>query len=68
VTGAGTKRSEASRRPQHSDEALELKLQLTRAADALAELYELLENYAPTWYTKHHKEKAESALRLIKKL
>jgi hypothetical protein len=68
VTLAGTEQSDASSFPQHPNEALEMKLQLTRATDVLAELYELLEKYAPTWYTQHHHEKAESALRLVKKL
>jgi hypothetical protein len=68
VPAARTKQSDASSFPQHSNEALEMKLQLARAADVLAELYELLEKYAPTWYTQHHHEKADSVLRLLKKL
>jgi hypothetical protein len=67
VTVAGTQQSEASSCLPHSNEALEMKLQLTRATDVLAELHELLEKYAPTWYTQHHHEIAESALRLVKK-
>ena len=35
-------------------------------SDALAELYGLLEGYAPTWYTFDHHERAESALRSMK--
>jgi hypothetical protein len=44
-----------------------MQLRLTQVADALAELYNLLEQYAPLWYTQEHHEKAESALRLTKK-
>jgi hypothetical protein len=35
-------------------------------AAALEDLYELLEEYAPAWYTQEHREKAEAALRMIK--
>lgn len=45
--------------------ARELKPQ--QLADALEELYELLEEYGPSWYTQEHREKAESALQLLKK-
>jgi len=62
VTLGRTEQSDASSFSQHSNEALEMKLQLTRATDALTELYELLEKYAPTWYTQLHHEKAKSAL------
>jgi hypothetical protein len=68
VTPARTERSDAGSSPRHSNQVLEMKLQLARAADVLAELYELLEKYAPTWYTQHHHEKAESTLRLVKKV
>jgi hypothetical protein len=68
VTPECTEKSHASSFSQHSNEALEMKLQLTQTTDVLAELYELLEKYAPTWYTQNHHEKAESALRLVKKL
>jgi hypothetical protein len=37
-------------------------------ADALRELYELLEEYGPRWYTKEHHEKAWSALESAKPL
>jgi hypothetical protein len=49
------------------NEASEMTLQLTQLADALAELYGLLEGYAPAWYTLHHHKRAESALRSMKK-
>jgi len=53
--------------PKQMNESSEMRLQLTQLADALAELHELLEGYAPTWYTLHHHERAESALRSVKK-
>lgn len=34
------------------------------AEEALRELFELLEDYAPSWYTKEHHERAIAALRL----
>jgi hypothetical protein len=33
---------------------------------AFLELFELLEEYAPTWYTEQHHERAFSALRVLK--
>jgi hypothetical protein len=51
---------------QHPDDASGMSLQLTRGAEALAELYELLEEYAPSWYRQQHHERAESALRLLR--
>jgi hypothetical protein len=68
VTPERTERSDAIRFPRHLNQVLEMKLQLARATGALAELYELLEKYAPTWYTQSHHEKAESTLRLVKKV
>jgi hypothetical protein len=34
--------------------------------EALADLYHLLENYAPSWYGKEHHEKAAAALFAVK--
>jgi hypothetical protein len=68
VTLAGTKQSEASSCAQHSNAALEMKLQLARATDLLPVLCELLEKYAATRYSRNHRKKAESALRLVKEL
>ena len=65
---AGTKRSEASSCEQHSNAALEMKLEMARATDVLPVLYELLEKYTATWDKQNHHEKAESALRLVKEL
>jgi len=54
--------------PKQMNEASEMRLRLTQLTNALAELHELLERYAPTWYKLHHKERAESALRSVKKI
>jgi hypothetical protein len=34
----------------------------TRLYGALKSLFDLLENYAPIWYTKHYHDKAKTAL------
>lgn len=34
----------------------------TRLYGALKSLFDLLENYGPLWYTKHHHAKAKTAL------
>lgn len=44
----------------------ETALTLAEVAHVLSELYELLEEYAPSWYTKEHHDKAVAALRLAK--
>jgi len=33
--------------------------------EALKMLYDLLEGYAPPWYTEEHRDKAEAALRIV---
>ncbi len=62
-----TEQAEVGSFPKQMNEASEMTLQLTQLADALAELYGLLEGYAPTWYTLHHHKRGESALRSMKK-
>lgn len=42
-----------------------LELQRSKLTDALGELYGLLEEYAPAWYTESHHERAKFALRLV---
>ena len=37
-----------------------------RLIDALSDLYDLLEKYAPAWYTQAHHAKAEFALHRVK--
>jgi hypothetical protein len=63
-----TQQPELARTRQDSYEIRAAKVQLQRATDALAELYQLLEDYAPAWYAQHHHQKAESALRVLKKV
>jgi hypothetical protein len=41
---------------------------VTGAADALAQLYRLLEDYSPSWYEKRHRQKAEGVLRKLGRL
>ena len=63
-----TQQSGPARYRRYSNDEPDAKLELARVKDVLAELYELLEDYAPTWYTEQHHKKAASALRLTKKL
>jgi hypothetical protein len=51
---------------QLAEDATGIRPHLTRGAEVLAELYELLEEYAPSWYRPQHHERAESALRLLR--
>jgi len=67
VIPGSTEQLEISSFPKQMNEASEMSLQLTQLTDALAELYGLLEGYAPTWYPFDHHERAESALRSMKK-
>jgi hypothetical protein len=62
-----TEQLEISSFPKQMNDASEMSLQLAQLTDALAELYGLLEGYAPTWYIFDHHERAESALRSMKK-
>jgi len=38
------------------------------AADALAELHYLLNDYAPEWYTERHNQRTEEALKILGRL
>ena len=62
-----TEQLEISSFPKQMNEASEMSVPLKQLTDALAELYGLLEGYAPTGYTFDHHERAESALRSMKK-
>jgi hypothetical protein len=44
----------------------EMQQQLMRMAEALSELYDLLEQYAPSWYTAERHEKTKAALQGIR--
>lgn len=37
-----------------------------RLLEVLSELYELLEDYSPTWYTEEHHRRIQSALHMRK--
>ena len=57
-----------SHQSQHiSDGASRPKTRLAQVSKALAELYELIEKYAPMFYTKLHHDHAAKALRLVGK-
>jgi len=40
--------------------------EVVKLREALKTLYDLLEEYAPPWYTEEHPDKAEAALRFVK--
>jgi hypothetical protein len=43
----------------------QLESQRAKLGEALRELYDLLEEYAPAWYTEDQHNRAKSALRLV---
>lgn len=45
---------------------LDVVLDKAVAVETLAELYELLEEYSPTWYTEEMHHRAEAALRVLR--
>jgi hypothetical protein len=49
------------------DEVKHGAAEVLKVREALKMLYDLLEEYAPAWYTEEHHDKAEAALRLVKK-
>ena len=44
-----------------------LESQFKTVAEAFLELFELLEEYAPTWYTEEHHNRAVAARRMLLK-
>jgi hypothetical protein len=46
------------------DDAEHRAAEVLKLREALKTLYDLLGEYAPSWYTEHH-EKAEAALRFV---
>lgn len=48
-----------------SDKANVLEGQSVSAAEALREFFNLLEEYAPPWYTEQHHDRAKVALRIL---
>ena len=49
-----------------SDDTKSLSARVLQLREALKMLYDLLEAYAPVWYTEEHHDKAEDALRSAK--
>jgi hypothetical protein len=50
----------------HLPNRIQMEQKLRRMSEALRELYDLLEQYAPSWYTRDLHERARSALQEIK--
>jgi len=48
------------------DDAEHRAAEVLKLREALKILYDLLEEYAPSWYTEEHHDKAEAALRSVK--
>lgn len=67
MPAARTKQSDASGFPQHSNEAFEMKLQLARATDVLAELYELLREVCPNLAHTASPRKSRVRLAVVEK-
>jgi len=42
------------------------RLQSAKVGDVLAELFNLLEQYAPAWYTEEHHQRAIEALQVLR--
>jgi hypothetical protein len=61
-------RKDSYRSRRISDGTSHTKSQLAQVSKALAELYELIEKYGPTFYTKRYHNHAARALRLVGKL
>jgi hypothetical protein len=47
------------------DDAEHRAAEVLKLREALKTMYDLLEEYAPSWYTEEHHEKAEAALRFV---
>ena len=52
--------------PMNRDMTLDVVMDKAAAVEALAELYELLEEYAPVWYSEDLHHRAEAALRILR--
>ncbi len=62
-----SEQSDVNSHPHRLNATAEMELQLAQLANALAELYHLLEQYAPLWYTEEQHDKANWALGSLKK-
>lgn len=60
------KRKQGSGKSEH-EESDAFQTQSPSAAEVLLELFNLLEQYAPIWYTEEHHNRAEAALRAFQK-
>ena len=47
------------------EKSVALRIELAGVAEVLRELFNLLEQYAPTWYTEEHHNRAVGALRVL---
>lgn len=47
------------------EKSVALRIELAGVAEGLRELFNLLEQYAPTWYTEEHHNRAVAALRVL---
>jgi len=67
VTLHRSEESEIRTSARRSDSGSEMEIDCAHLVVVLADLYQLLEQHAPMWYTREHHEKAASALRWIRK-
>lgn len=62
TSAMGSKHEQLSKRRSPSAVSNGTQTNSLRLVEALSDLYQLLEEYAPSWYTEEHREKAEAAL------
>ena len=62
-----TRQSEVSSVPQRSNSVSEMERDRVLLTKVLTEIYELLEEYAPPWYTEEHHERVKAVLSLLRK-
>lgn len=58
--------SDSGKQEAMNEMTLDVAMDRIAAVEALAELYELLEEYGPTWYTEEMHHRAEAALRVLR--
>jgi hypothetical protein len=58
----------STRLAQETSSSADDRIDRQRLIDALANLHRLLEEYAPSWYTQEHHEKAALALHSAEKV
>jgi len=63
-----SEQSDVNSPPHRLNATTEMDLQLAQLANAFADLYQLLEQYAPVWYTEEQHDKAKWALGSLKRL